>query len=94
MGIMPKDSIEHSSQAVFSICASPDVSMAATAACAEVEGSSYVGEFNDTFLSIADHSYHRPSKRQLDVWLWSTATGTQSWRFGRWNSCALFFSEI
>ena len=47
---MPKDpSLDHSSQAVFSICASSDVSITATAVCAEAEGSSYVGEFNEYF---------------------------------------------
>ncbi len=40
---------DHVVQAVFSVCASPDVSMAAMAACEKVVGSAFAGEFHDYF---------------------------------------------
>ena len=40
---------DHILQAVFSVCPSPDVAAAATAACAEQAGSNYSGEFHDYF---------------------------------------------
>ncbi|ADW67537.1 AAA family ATPase [Granulicella tundricola] len=40
---------DHAVQAVFSVCASPDVASAAMAACPEVQGSVFAGEFNDYF---------------------------------------------
>ncbi len=46
---MENESLPESSQAVFSVCASPDVSISAAAACAAVSGSSYVGEFKEYF---------------------------------------------
>jgi len=48
---MPKETLQsdQTMQAVFSVCASPDVATAATTACAEVTGSSFVGEFHEYF---------------------------------------------
>jgi len=48
---MSKDALQsdQTMQAVFSVCASPDVAAAASAACGEVTGSSFVGEFHDYF---------------------------------------------
>jgi pilus assembly protein CpaE len=48
---MPPESsqFDQAVQAVFSVCASPDVSAAAMAACPEVPGSVFAGEFNDYF---------------------------------------------
>ncbi len=40
---------DHAIQAVFSVCASPDVAEAAVAACESLAGSSFVGEFHEYF---------------------------------------------
>lgn len=40
---------DHAIQAVFSVCASPDVAEAATAACENLTGSSFAGEFHEYF---------------------------------------------
>jgi len=44
-----KPQIDQNIQAVFCVCASPDVSATAMAACGEKAGSSFVGEFQDYF---------------------------------------------
>ena len=48
---MPNDVVQFDStiQAVFSICASSDVSTAASAVCEELSGCEFAGEFNDYF---------------------------------------------
>ncbi len=48
---MAKESLQTDqiAQAVFCVCASPDVSATAMAACEAVTGSSFVGEFQDYF---------------------------------------------
>jgi pilus assembly protein CpaE len=40
---------EHAANAIFSICATPDVVSAALSACSEISGSAFVGEFHDYF---------------------------------------------
>jgi len=48
---MPEQPVQSDNalQAVFSVCASADVSTAAIAACSEVSGSTFIGEFHDYF---------------------------------------------
>lgn len=50
---MPSETLQfdHVIQAVFSVCASTDVANAAMAACEDVAGSSFVGEFHEYFNS-------------------------------------------
>lgn len=48
---MPNSTLQfdHTAQAVFSVCASPDIADAAVAACEGLVGSSFVGEFHEYF---------------------------------------------
>ncbi len=48
---MPSNTLQfdHTIQAVFSVCASPDIAEAAAAACEGLVGSSFVGEFHEYF---------------------------------------------
>ncbi len=58
---MPSSTLQfdHLVQAVFSVCASPDIADAAVAACENLSGSSFVGEFHDYF-----HGERRPQFSQ------------------------------
>jgi pilus assembly protein CpaE len=60
--------LDHSLQAVFSVCASPDISAAATEACDKLPSSTFAGEFHDYF-SADRRPQFPPSMQAATGWV-------------------------